>query len=125
MNRVAVNTVEEYAAWTSGANAAGATDAARAPTLLQVGSDACTRCPDFSRTLEKLHSKYQFRWAYNDAHNEDTDLPEYFSITKLPAFVLKLEDSDSPLVVANASIGQVEDAVRGACTPVLKLDEDF
>lgn len=128
MKRVAVNTVEEYLVWTSGtdeAGAGGATGAAGAPTLLQVGSDACTRCPEFSRTLEKLHSKYQFRWAYNDAHNEDTDLPEYFCITKLPAFVLKLGESNSPLVVANASIRQVEDAVQGACMSVLNLDADF
>jgi thioredoxin-like negative regulator of GroEL len=110
-------TVEEYSQWVtdqSGSNA----------TLLQFGSQACSRCPAFGKEIESLCNKYQFRWAYNDAHHNDTDLPEHFIITQLPAFVLKI-GTGPPVVVNNSTPDQVVSTVSGKCTPVLTLDDDF
>lgn len=119
MDRVTVNTVAEYERWSATAHASGLV------SVLQVGSKSCVRCPQFEEAIRGLNKEYQFRWGYSDAHNEDTDIPEHFAITKLPAFVLQTANADDPVVVANSSIDQLTDAVKGACTPVLELDVDF
>lgn len=119
MNRVVLNTADEYSAWAESATSEDQT------TVLQVGSEACAKCPAFTSALSKLNDAYHFRWAYSDAHSDDADICEHFSITQLPAFVLQSPKSESPVVFANATRAQLEDAVRGACRPVLKLDEDF
>ena len=95
------------------------------PLLLQLGSEKCERCPAFHAAIAELKSAYNFTWTYCDAHNPDTDLPERFSITRLPAFVLHHTGSAEPLVVANASPEQLQAAVSKKCTPILTLDADF
>ena len=105
-----------------------AAEARKTSLLLQVGSEACVRCPAFHDAIAKLKDAYQFQWAYCDAHNADTDVPETFAITKLPAFVLYAPDptgDKSPTVVANASPEQLQSAVSTTCIPVFTVDADF
>jgi len=105
-----------------------AVEAARAerqPMLLQFGSQACARCPAFESMVAELATKYQFKWYYVDAAHPDTDLPEHFSITKLPAFVLYTHTTDEPVVQTAATPGGVRAAVAEACRPVLVLDAEF
>lgn len=107
------------------------TTAAEARTtslLLQVGSDACERCPAFHTAVAALKETHQFQWAYCDAHDADTDVPEAFAITRLPAFVLYAPDPaghQTPIVVANASPEQLQTAVSKTCIPVFTVDADF
>lgn len=115
-----INTEEALAAFT--------TDVATGihHVLLQFGSEACTRCPAFHKAVAELKTTHNFIWAYCDAHDEDTDLVELFGITKLPALVLySPEKRDQPLVIANASPVELQDAVKTRCMPCLQLDEDF
>lgn len=55
--------------------------------LLQVGSEACVKCPAFTDAVETLTKEYEFAWRYCDAH-EEGDIPEAHGITKLPAVVI-------------------------------------
>ena len=95
------------------------------PLLLQLGSAACERCPAFHDAIAALKETHQFKWVYCDAHHQDADLPEFFSVARLPAFVLYNPGTEQPLVVANASPEQLHDAVSKTCTPVFTLDADF
>ena len=93
--------------------------------LLQVGSKACTRCPAFASAVAALAETHQFEWAYCDAHSEDTDLPELYGITQLPAFVMHAPNLKAPIIAANATAEQVAEAVVANCTPVFTTDADF
>lgn len=110
-----VETVEDYEA---------AHARASIPLLVQIGSPACERCPAFAEEIAKLAHTHQFVWVYCNAHADDQELTEHFTIAQLPAFVLK-KGCDDPLVVANATLDQLRDAVGAGCTPVLTLDADF
>ena len=93
--------------------------------LLQVGSKPCVRCPAFRAAIVELTKTHQFTWYYCDAHDDETDIPETYEITKLPAFVMCFEALGSPLVVANATIEQLTEAVQKHCLPVFRVDADF
>ena len=95
--------------------------------LLQLGSEKCTRCPAFHAAIAKLTESHNFIWAYCDAHHQDTDLPELFSVTQLPAFVLynPRVGTEQQVVVANASPEQVKAVVFKECAPKLITDADF
>ena len=119
-NPAIVNTIKEYDKWH------GVDNAPVLPTLLQLGSEACVRCPAFKIAIRDMQALYKFRWAYSDVHNDDADLPEHFGITKLPAFVFNSRDGiNQPIVMAGARIDQMRKVVRDSCTPILLLDEDF
>ena len=76
-----VVTVEQYDLWVA--------EAEEPPVaLLQFGSEACQLCPEFKKAVKALSEEYQFKWAYSDANNADTDLLEHFVIPRLPAFVI-------------------------------------
>ena len=93
--------------------------------LLQIGSKPCVRCPAFKDAILKLTRTRQFIWLYCDAHDDETDIPETYGITKLPAFVMCSEALGSPLVVANATIEDLNEAVQKHCLPVFLVDADF
>tara|TARA_Y100000389_G_scaffold204734_1_gene259291 strand:+ start:7297 stop:7650 length:354 start_codon:yes stop_codon:yes gene_type:complete len=98
------------------------------PLLLQIGSATCERCPAFHDAIAKLKGTHQFTWAYCDAHHQDTDLPEHFAVTQLPAFVTYDATGNSlgnHVVVANASIEQLTQSVTSICTPVFTTDAEF
>lgn len=93
--------------------------------LLQLGSEACTRCPAFSTAISELKDTHVFRWVYGDAHATDTELPELFSVTQLPALILYTPGAIEPLVVPNASPDQLTEHVYRHCYPVFTTDADF
>lgn len=105
--------------------ASAALQAARKTLLLQMGSESCVKCPAFAEAIVALGELYQFEWVYCDAHHEDSDLPEHFAVTQLPAVVVVGPDDRAPSVIANASHEALGLIVREKCAPVLRLDEDF
>ena len=100
-------------------------EASSGMVLLQVGSDACERCPAFGAAVAELKTVYNFKWLYCDAHHVDTDIPEALEITKLPAFAFYNPGPKEQIVVANASPDNVRQVVAKECTPILQLDADF
>ena len=93
------------------------------PLLVQFGSEVCPRCPQFGEAIAAHRADFKFEWRYVNAH--DSELPEHFGITKLPAYVLVVPGEAGRIVVANATEEQLHIDVRAHCPAVLKLDEDF
>ena len=91
--------------------------------LVQVGSDACVRCPAFGAAVAELKQTYEFDWFYCDAHDEECELVEYFQIRQLPAFVIVAVGK--PEVVANATPADVAEAVKRICLPTFVTNLDF
>lgn len=91
--------------------------------LVQLGAEACQRCPPASAALEALSREYQFRWVYCDAHDPNTELPEHYNASKLPALVV-YKDGHST-VAEDATVQRLGELVRAACTPVFTADADF
>ena len=113
----ALSTVEEYDACVQESKDGGTV------LLLQLGSDACPKCPEFGKAIEAHVADFKFVWYYCDAH--DSELPEHFGITNLPAYVLVSAADDEAVVVANATAEQLQEHMRAHCPRVLQLDADF
>lgn len=95
--------------------------------LLQVGASSCKRCPPVADALRALSATHEFTWLYCDAH-ADTDLPELYGVSRLPAVVLVDANADpgaEPHVLVQATAEQVVELVHDRCARVLVLDEDF
>lgn len=97
------------------------------PILLQVGSEACVKCPAFTEAVESLVDEYEFEWRYCDAH-EDGDIPETHGITKLPAVVIVRNGMSE--IAEGLDAAKLREMVRGLCPrkrpPDLNLfDADF
>ena len=91
--------------------------------LCQVGSKACPRCPPVAEGIAALQHEFNFASAYCDANA--SELPEHFSISRLPAVVLAPVDGTAPIVVANATLEDVTIAVRAHCCPLFTTDAEF
>lgn len=84
----------------------------RTPILLQVGSEACTKCPAFTEAVETLAEEYEFVWRYCDAH-EEGDIPEAHGITRLPAVVLVRNGTSE--IDQNVDAAKLRAMVRELC----------
>jgi len=87
-------------------------EAACRPILLQVGSEACVKCPAFTEAVEALAEEYEFEWRYCDAH-EEGDIPEAHGITKLPAVVIVRNGMSE--IAEQLDAAQLRAMVRGLC----------
>jgi thioredoxin-like negative regulator of GroEL len=94
------------------------------PVLVQFGKHDCPRCGPFTEAVEALKTDFAFEHLMVTV-TDSPELVEQFEVAKLPAFVvLTRVDSEGEIVQA-ASPEEVQSAVRGACNPILRLDEDF
>jgi thiol-disulfide isomerase/thioredoxin len=93
------------------------------PVLLQCGSKQCVRCPAFSEAIAALSGEYEFRWVYVNTHEAEEDLLEELQVARLPAYLLVTQEDT--MKVQSATPEQVQEAIRSACRPALKLDDDF
>jgi thioredoxin-like negative regulator of GroEL len=84
----------------------------RTPVLLQVGSEACVKCPAFTEAFEALHGEYEFAWRYCDAH-ADGDIPEAHGISKLPAVVIVRDGASE--IAEGIDAARLREMVRGLC----------
>tara|TARA_B100001175_G_C19498174_1_gene636533 strand:+ start:2101 stop:2490 length:390 start_codon:yes stop_codon:yes gene_type:complete len=101
------------------------------PILLQVGSEACVKCPAFTEAVAALAEEYDFEWRYCDAH-EEGDIPEKEGITQLPAMVLIFHDKFCRMrrIAQQADAAQLREAVDKLCArkrpaSVNLFDADF
>ena len=93
--------------------------------VVQLGSEACTRCPAFHDAVAALTKQFVFRWVYCDAYDADSNLPEHFDIKQLPGLVVYDPQSKEHEVRANADAGTLHDLVAAVARPTLSLDADF
>jgi hypothetical protein len=100
-------------------------DSTKVTLLVQLGSDACVRCPAFQKEISKLTATYNFRWLYCDAHDADSNRPEHFNITQLPAVVVYDPSSKEHEVVANADAATLRAVVVSRCRPAFTTNADF
>ena len=98
------------------------------PVLVQFTKHDCARCAPFTEAVEALKTDFAFEHLTVTV----TDAPElvaHFEVCRLPAFVLVTRvDSVGELegeLVQAASPEEVQSAVRVACIPKLRLDDDF
>ena len=87
-------------------------EAACRPILLQVGSEACVKCPAFTEAVGALAEQYEFEWRYCDAH-EEGDIPEAHGITKLPAVVIVRNGMSE--IAEGIDAARLREMVRGLC----------
>lgn len=80
--------------------------------LLQVGSEACVKCPAFTEAVEALTKEYEFAWRYCDAH-EEGDIPEAHGITKLPAVVIVRNGTSE--IAEGIDAAQLREMTRRLC----------
>ena len=91
--------------------------------LLQIGSQACARCPAVSDAIRNMQRSFEFEWVYADAL--DSDVVEQFKIKTLPAFVIVQNNNNEPYVKTGASPHDVETSLAAYCSRKLVLDADF
>ena len=95
------------------------------PVLVQFGSPNCPRCGPFSDAAKALAEEYQFERIYVNTPDAP-ELVEEFEVARLPAFALVIPGSEDDIdVVQAADRDMLTMAITSACTPKLKLDEDF
>ena len=87
-------------------------EAACRPILLQLGSEACVKCPAFTKAVAALAEEYEFEWRYCDAHDEG-DIPETHGITKLPAVVIVRNGTSE--IAQQVDAAQLRAMVRELC----------
>jgi len=82
------------------------------PILLQVGSEACVKCPAFTEAVQALGEEYEFGHYYCDAP-EGGDIPETHGITKLPAVVIVRNGMSE--IAEGIDAERLREMVRGLC----------
>ena len=98
-------------------------EASKKTFVIQIGSQTCSRCPDFTNELNTLSSTYHFEWGYADAPSA-SELTEEFSIQKLPAMVIATAGEEK-LVFQDCTLGDARRIVSQNCRPKLDLEAEF
>ena len=98
-------------------------EASKKTFVIQVGSETCSRCPDFTNELNTLSSTYHFEWGYADAPSA-SELTEEFGVAKLPAMVLAIAGEEKQ-VFQNCTPEDARRIVSQNCKPKLDLEADF
>ena len=104
------------------------------PTLLRVSAPWCARCGPFADSVKSLGRQYDVRMLHNELSDENRDVVDKFSITRLPAYVLCVptpcpEESADTLTIRQGTeaIEHLHQDVREACGLKQKftLNADF
>jgi hypothetical protein len=102
-------------------------DATNVPCILQIGSDACVKCPAVTDAINECDKAYLFTRAYSNAHNPDNELVDEFSISKLPSVVMyNPRYPDCIFKRQSVEPTQVTQEISNSCKPKdLTFDESF